>query len=388
MEVKQAIANSIQQFIVLPASWYFEGAHRRTYFAWLDNDGRQCVSFFDHDKKEIQTQYLRTVGDDDHSAPSILIRNDEHLVVFLPKGRGHSEGIDCVISTNPEDISAFGSAIEVDESNGAYPRPYQNGSGQIGVIYRYAGRGEYVIKSDDDGETWGTPQNLVDFGSNKSVYGALYQEIDNADMLHYACIYWDGVQQDRFGLWYMRSIDGGANWCKIDGTSISLPVSPSEMDLVWSTQTIRLHDVVADKNHAPHILVCQPIHRQQTNRIHRIKYESGSWVREQITPSDVFYYNPTAPLVNTYTAGGCIDPKNPDIVVVAAESGLNVDMQKWQRINGSWSKVTDITKDTPNWCIRPHYPRNYNIEFELHWCYGMYSTFGNWNMDLFYLSEP
>ena len=356
--------------------------------AWIDNSGNQHIGYFDHETKTFQKRLIRTVGDDDHSAPSLLVRNNGRIIVFLPSGTGHRNPLHCIISTNPEEIESFGSVTTVSNDQCAYPRPFQNKNGEIFVVFRYLLYHDGMSKSVDGGKTWSPPTTLVNFGSGKIVYGALYQELGDLDRIHYACLYWDATLKDRFNIYYMQSVDGGNSWRKIDGTPITLPATQPDMDLVWSVQTVRLHDIIADEeSHTPHIVVAQPIARSQINYVRRLHYENGEWINETITPTKVFYYNPTAPEVNTYTAGAAIDPKNSDILYIAAASGDKTDMQKWEKINGGWRKTLDITSGAMAWCIRPFMPRNYHDELKLTWSYGSYTSFGVWNLDLYYLSE-
>jgi len=357
----------------------FNGEFDRTYFAWITAGGQQYIASYDHEAKLILKTLLGAVGNDDHAMPSLLIRSDGHILAFLPQGLGHADAICLRTSTNPEDIGSFGEPVVVKTSHSAYPRAWETLDGKIGVITRYRNRVEEISFSKDGGEKWGAPKTLINYGGGAIPYGVVFSELEDPGVLHYAGFYVDRSTCYRFGVFYMRSLDGGETWQRINGSLIELPADQSSMDLVWKAQLVRVLDVAADFG-KPYILAAHPIDVSGSNTIYRIHYEGGGWIREAITDSTTFFF--ARAKVNTYTTGAVFDCRNPNRVFVSARSGDYSDMQIWERVNGVWTKMADLTCDAKDHKIRPQSPRNRHPNFQAFWASGTYIGYGNWRCNL------
>lgn len=357
-------------------AYRFKGDFDRTYFAWITSSGQQYVASYDHETGSMVGTPLGIVINDDHAMPSVLVRSDGHILTFLPQGSGHADAIYLRISTNPEDVSSFNESITVKTSRSAYPRAWETLEGEIGVITRYRNCVEEITFSTDGGEEWGKPQTLVNYGSGTIPYGIVFSELKNPSVLHYAGFYVDRSTYCRFGIFYMRSLNGGKTWQRIDGKPIKLPANQSSMDVVWKIQPVRVLDIVAEDG-KPYILAAYPINVNGSNTIYRIYYEDGEWVREIITNSTTFFFTRTK--VNTYTTGATFDCLNPNRVFVSAKSGNYSDMQIWEWKNGIWIKRISLTSDARNHKIRPQVPKNRHSDFQVFWASGTYFNYRNWN---------
>ena len=134
--VKNGYNDFIQEFLTKPASWHYNGIFNRTYIAWMENTGNINIGYYDHHTGVFSNPVLiDTIITDDHGSPSLIIRNDGHIIIFHTGG--HNDPMYCWISSNPEDISSWGSRITIDTGSCDYPRAFENTSGTILLLYRY-----------------------------------------------------------------------------------------------------------------------------------------------------------------------------------------------------------------------------------------------------------
>lgn len=148
-----------------PKAIHYNGA---TYFAYAPDTGSTSdivVAKYVHATGVTTTHILASGYEsppDNHSSPAVLVRSDGHVVVAAAH---HAEVVSpsIWISTNPEDISAFGSAITPDASIGAaqytYMVLYELADGRIVLFYRDyvsgTGTGRLAYStSSDGGATW------------------------------------------------------------------------------------------------------------------------------------------------------------------------------------------------------------------------------------------
>jgi len=89
----------------------------------------------------------------------------------------------------------------------------------------------------------------------------------------------------------------------------------------------------------------------------------------------------------TYPAGAVLDNSDVDIIYLTPyDANKRTQLQKWQRIDGLWIKVEDITQSSPGWNFRPIAVRNGAGNLRVLWCYTeRYSHFdpGYWESMIF-----
>lgn len=143
-----------------PKAVYYNG---KTYFGWVNGTtGGIYVAAYDHAAETVSSPFLiDTPGADTHNNPALLVRDsDKRIIVAFCQHDGPNMFIR--ISTNPEDVTAFGAAQNLSTGSGdhTYPAIIQlTGvvNDPIYVFYRdisgTTGRLGYVV-STDNGATW------------------------------------------------------------------------------------------------------------------------------------------------------------------------------------------------------------------------------------------
>lgn len=106
---------------------------------------------------------------DDHDAPGICILPDGRILAAYSRHAVANDPIYVRRSTNPNDISAWGAAAQIDlaglsDDRPTYPKPFYLGS-TLFLMFRNDAE-QWITVSYDDGATWGTPFKLLTFGGS------------------------------------------------------------------------------------------------------------------------------------------------------------------------------------------------------------------------------
>lgn len=171
-----------------PEAAYYNG---KTYFCWVNGTtGGLYVASYTHATGAVSTPFLiDTPGVDTHNNPALLVRDsDKRIVVAFCRHFGANMFIR--VSTNPEDVTAFGAAqnLGTGSNDHTYPAIVQLtgvANDPIYVFYRdfsgtvttTTGRLAYVV-SEDDGATWSTVSYLMTGTSNLVPYWSITTDND------------------------------------------------------------------------------------------------------------------------------------------------------------------------------------------------------------------
>ena len=106
------------------------------------------------------------MSQDDHSHPSILVRDDGHIIPFWSAHNGDT--VYYRISLNLEDISSFGSERTLTQDNATYPSPIQLTGETDNPIYLFVNDrgaptpGVQWRKSTDGGRTFSSAETVAE----------------------------------------------------------------------------------------------------------------------------------------------------------------------------------------------------------------------------------
>lgn len=210
-----------------PRAVYYNG---NTYFAWVNGQtGDLMIGKYNHSTEAVTTFTLDTPGVvDDHNNPSVLIRDSDKrvMVAFCLHGAANMW---LRISTNPEDISAWGASVNLDSSIGGshytYPELYQLTGVTNDPIYLFyrdqsgtTGRLAYT-KTTDGGATWSARTVVLTAASTHRGYW--YGAADASKIQFLA------TDRDSYGsegtvdVGHMYLDGSDDSWHKSDGTTIS-----------------------------------------------------------------------------------------------------------------------------------------------------------------------
>jgi hypothetical protein len=393
-----------------PKAVYYEGLHKRTYAAWTMRSGTKQIGYYDHDTKDTVIKNLPTMpyGGDDHNHPAIIMRPDGKILIFCT---GHDGGeISEYISTNPEDITAWGTVIHPGGAGGyCYPNAmFLKGEGTQGRFYlffRDAQWEPWFCTSDDWGATWSTKYHMFTGGSYKPY--CKYASDDSTE-IHVVV-----ERENRQGnsavkpIYFMKY--KGGNWYCANGrqlaTMATLPVHDYDMDTIFYANRFgcsnTCYDVALDKNKNP-VIVMDMFKGTDINIYWYMRWTGTSWFKTPMVNSGLYRGAQSG-----FAAGITLDHENPGIVYLcrqilapaaapfnimdttyanyknnlAATKWTTVDsvheLDKWTTSDGgaTWDSVA-ITRNSANKNFLPCVPRHHKAgtKLEVIWLNGVYTS--------------
>lgn len=409
------------------------GTHDRTYIGFYSSarsgDGLIQVRYWDEDDKTLSDAVTlwsdwgydsggRGPGDD-HASPSvvllqyqtgdnaihngkILVAAAEHCCGAEDRGRLQTRR-----STNAEDISAWNNAVSIESTRATYTRLEELNDGTVYLFYRLhytapkAKATFYYRTSTDAGASWSDRTLLADTDiAGESLY---LMTCTNAEHTQIHCMFnrtgvndpLPGQQryQDIYHIYYDLL---GDKWAKMDGTQAAVPLSMSEIDVVYATESSEdwtfLWDIKTDGDGDPY-LVSVTIDEfgafelgvgktpQLDCTVRRHNYSNG-WQTEVVSSAGSGQFG-----TYVYPAGAVLDDSDVDTMYLTPYDDSNrTQLQEWHRVEGSWTRAKDITQSTEGWNFRPIAVRNGAGSFRILWCYTeRYSHFdpGYWESMIF-----
>jgi hypothetical protein len=357
--------------IMSPAAYY----NGNTYIGYIDGDSNVRVAKVNKATKAVTiSPAIKTFAAvDQHSAPAILVRSSDHKIIVVtadvaPSPGGNGNKMYQAISTNAEDVSAWGAATDISASlDGTAITNYtymnlQQLSGESGKIYLFYSLGfpgatntislKYVT-STDGGATWSATTNLWTV-ANKSSYWSINS--DDTSRIDFAVT--DGhVLNGQTSSLYHFYYDG--TWHNTAGTSIGSPTFSNA-----TTNMTKVYDGPTNGNirvpYAIHpsgptiVFAAETVSNGSTTAENYwyAKFSGGSWTNNIITTSGI------AGPDNAFAEGGVmIDPADTSHVLVG-----KTDVLSYRTANGgtTWANdaqlTTGGTQAVPN--IRPFAPHN------------------------------
>lgn len=220
-----------------PRNIHYNG---KTYLSWGDTDGIK-IAAYDHATQTLSTPFLlHSLSQDIHNAGAICIRDSDKRIIVFYAGHNQSE---CWIriSTNPEDVTAFGSEVPLDSQLGGgpytYPAIFQltaESPQNIYLIYRNSAGGTGGLAygvSDDDGATWAGGQLMTPDTGQSAYWRVSSNGIDRIDIVTTENDRTDGDPSSLYHVYWE------AGWRTSDGTPIvtGQPFDASEFTLIYGT---------------------------------------------------------------------------------------------------------------------------------------------------------
>jgi hypothetical protein len=367
--------NGVWSWFSDPRAVYYEGKHKRTYAGWIDNYGDVHIAFYDHDTKEIQSNVIYdNLEVDDHNNPSILFDDKGHLMVFFNTHTQDERPLYMRTSQQPEDISEWNPIKELNLNDGkeydkgpiqshTYTNPVRlsKEGGKLYVFWRGIDMKPSYSVSSDNGETWSKgeiffqPNELKDI---KVPYTKVYS--DGISKIHFVLTDGHPAQETKIGLYYMYYENGSfykANGKRIKNIQQS-PVLPSEMDVIYESDTIKSWnwDIAQDAKGNPIVTFAKfpsdEIHIYSYAIFHNNEWKSydlldaGGWFPET--------RDGTIEAAPHYSGGIVIDHENPATVYLSVKRNGVFEIEEWttQNHGKSW-KAKKITKNSTKNNVRP-----------------------------------
>lgn len=368
-----------------PACYY----NSHTYIGYVDASGSARVASYNHNTHAVAVSPAIITGllSNWHTAPAVLVRSSDHKIVIAAPS--FSTSLQVAISSNAEDVSAWGAASDIGSTLGGSTYVYANLfqlSGESGTIYLvYATQNSThelcFGTSTDGGVTWSSQTAIYSTGNTTySLYACSSDMNSRIDFLVS-----DGAASagDTSASAYHFYYTGGS-YFKSDGTTVggSAPYSPSNITKIYDGATNGLVRspcaiVTNGSNPAATWASYNTAGAGSNENYWYGVYTGGSWVVNKI--------DDTGSLVETIGAaegGASPDPLTTSNVYVSRKTS-----GRWQMFlyitanNGSSWTNTQLTFDTSDPSdggdVKPVYPVNAVSSLRTVWLSGPYGPQSN-----------
>lgn len=347
---------------------------------------------------------------DDHDSAALWKRSDGRYVASYSK-HGSDSLTRIRISTNPGDITAWGTETTLTQAGGAtysnlhFMTAENGGAGKLYDISRTLDLDPHVSTSNDQGQTWTvsagrllnwpTPTGDPKYTGTDGSRPYLKYASNGVDEIHfltstdhprgydnsiYAGYIKNGKVYNSLGVEVDSNLfDGNALAPKAYSTVFNTDTSP--LSYAWTT------DYQLDSQGKPYALFTA---RNGSDSLdHRFLYArftGTQWDVHEIAKAGGYLYASE----NDYTGLGALDPSNPDRVFISSkiDPRTQVTMAHYEIFEGNttnggttwtWQPITfNSTMDN----IRPIVPKWDAAHTALLWMRGTYSTYTSYDLDI------
>jgi BNR repeat-containing family member len=388
---------------------YYKGTHEKTYVGYFHSDnnpGEAAIASYDHTTGTVQTFNLKTnFGFDDHNTVTVHVLPNGHIITFYCVHYGaawYSR-----ISTNPEDISAWGAEKTVNVAC-TYPNVCQLSAENNRLYLFFRGPSTqggdagmpYYQTSDDGGVTWSAATKYFFAGTETAGMRPYCKYVSNGKDKIYMLIERDNRNNaPPKATYFMYYYNGG--FYKMDGTLIktvadvqAAPITVNDVDMVFdpanppdglSNVIGTGWDVALDPAGNPVFVydIYDNANGGPNHRYYYYRWDGTKW-------NSHFLINSGGPMtegnVEVGFGGGLIlDHSNPNLVYLSTHVNGVFELQRWLTAdNGSSWTIWQITSGSAAKNCRPIVPRNTpGGKIDVVWNYGTYTTWGGpFSMDV------
>jgi hypothetical protein len=318
---------------------------------------------------------------DDHANPTLLRRSsDNKIIAFAAAHNGAA--VYTYLSTNADDVSAFGAETSIDASLGlaeySYPNPVQltdETNDPIYLFFRAVSGGTkhyYYSTSTDQSATWAAAtQLLVNNGDNANFppYVKLVQ--NGNDRIDFFCT--DGHPQYTATNSIYHFYYEGGNFKDTGGSNLTLPIDPAtDLTPLYDGTTTRawIWDCAIDGSGNP-VCVYATFPSLVDHRYRYAKWDGAAWDDNEVCSAGGPLYSGQP----YYSGGIAIDPRNVNRVIASRSIGGAHTLFRYVTADGgaAWDE-TQITEE-PEVAIRPVFVRGQVSEPRLAYVTGSYTSY-------------
>lgn len=367
-----------------PSAVRHNGTNDKTYLAYVNRSGGVIINAYDHTSESWDGEFTLKSGfqADDHINPTILVRDDGHIMVFY--GAHSGTEVYLRISTNAEDISAFDAEQTLDSSIGdddyGYWSPVQLTGETDDPIYLFYTKATHprrlrYSKSTDGGATWSAFTTVFEPPGSR-VYFHIVQ--NGTSRIDFAVTDSDpSISTTSIYHFYYE----GGDYYQSDGTQIaaSLPLETSDITQIHDGSTDGsswIWDIAIDGSGNP--VVGYQVTEGGAATDHRYwygKWNGTSWDTTEITSGgDGIKFQGGG---SYYSGGIALNHGDLDEVWVSKPKNGVHNIFKYSTSDGgsTWVEGEQLTGSMTLPHFRPIYVRNAHADLQVFWMYGYYPDF-------------
>jgi len=330
------------------------------------------ASCFDHDTGLLAKPTIvhdKEGVDDPHDNLSLAIDDKGYIWVFI-SGRGQRRPGFKYKSVKPYNIDAF---QRIEEMEMTYPQPWHiKDQGFMLLFTKYTKGRELYFQSSTDGHDWTKHQKLAGMGGHYQTSFQKDGRVITAFNRHPG-----GTADLRTDLYFTQTFDFGKTWKTIDGEELALPLidfnSPALVEkFSVQNQLVYLKDIRLDNEGNPAILIITS-HSHQPGpdnglRLWRVvRWTGKEWNISTVTTA---FHN--------YDQGSLIIKENNVWQIIAPtetgpqEHGTGGEVALWesQDQGDTWTKLRDVTQNSPRNHAYCRSPINAHTDFFAFWADG------------------
>jgi hypothetical protein len=364
-----------------PRAVYFEGKYKRTYCGWIDSKANVIIGYYDHEKRNLETDTIhRALEIDDHDNPSLFFESDGTIQVYYTR-HSKEDGIYVTRSLQPENIHDWSQtrllALNDTLSGPEFSKTYtytnitqlKNESDRLFLFWRGLDFKPNVSISDDNGNRWSTGKILIlpeRIYKNRRPYMKVTS--DGEQTIHIAFTDGHPNKESANSIYYVAYKNG--QFLKADGEKIlswdDLPLDPGSCDKVYDASKSRerawIWDITHNKTGSP-VLVYARFRDESNHMYYYATYENGNWINYELVNSGGWFpHTPDGAIeTETYYSGGIVlDHQDPSRVFLSREKNGVFEIEQWKtNNNGKDWDITPVTENSVNDNVRPFVVRNY-----------------------------
>lgn len=377
-----------------PRAIRYVGEREQTYLCYLGGpSGRDIVvGAYDHDRRSFSTTIVDAgFSADDHTNPSLIVRNDGRLLLFWTGHNGRQ--LHYAVSTDPESIASFGAHQALDQDSVTYPNPVRSphDPDELYLFYRertythdatddkygYVGDGTVCYRvSRDDGLTWSDQTRIV--VPPEGHYSMYFVPARGENAIHFCFTDAErGGDAPKWNVMYAQFRDGefySAGGRHLAGPD-ALPMRKSDLEVVYDSSAEGNHatwiwDIAVDDGGNP-IIAYATFPSTLEHEYRYARWDGERWRDYHLTNAG--RYVPKRPVELHYSGGLSIDRDDPSIVYGAVSRGDQCTLKRFVTETGgeTWGETTVTTHHRGD-DLRPVVPRNAGNGVPVLWLTGSY----------------
>lgn len=369
------------------------GNHDRTYFCYLGGPtGRDIVAAtYDHDRRSLSTTVVaEDFSPDDHTNPSIHVRDDGHVLLLWAGHNG--DALFTALSSEPESVGSFDHRNRIPQESVTYPNPvWAPWSDELYLFYRdrvytrdatgdkygYMGDGNlYYRVSTDGGRTWGE-QTLI-ARPPEGHYSMYFVPAVGDDAIHF--FFTDaerGGDAPKWNVMYAQFHEG--TFVEADGAPIAepedRPLRKEDLEIVYDSAANGNHhawiwDAAVDADGHP-VATYATFPSTLAHEYRYARWDGDRWRDYHL--ADAGRYVARRPIELHYSGGLSLDRDDPSVVYGCISRGDDCVLRRFETDTGgeTWAEMT-VTRRPNGVDVRPVVPRNASDDLPVLWLTGSY----------------